>query len=77
MRFQPYAEFFFMDDKTHQQIAPAALFRSRNPLDPVSQQLLHQLQQSFAERPGTGNPVYAGADCGGNRCPQCGMHIHG
>ncbi len=33
--FQPYAEFYFMDDKTHQQIAPAALFRSANPLDPT------------------------------------------
>jgi iron complex outermembrane receptor protein len=30
------AEFFFMDDKTHQQIAPAALFRNLDPLDPVS-----------------------------------------
>jgi outer membrane receptor protein involved in Fe transport len=33
--FQPYAEFFFMDDKTHQQIAPAALFENANPLDPT------------------------------------------
>jgi iron complex outermembrane recepter protein len=33
--FQPYAEFFFMDDKTHQQIAPAALFQNANPLDPT------------------------------------------
>jgi iron complex outermembrane recepter protein len=33
---QPYMEFFFMDDKTHQQIAPAALFRNLNPLDGVS-----------------------------------------
>ena len=32
--FQPYAEFFYMDDKTHQQIAPAALFKDSNPLDP-------------------------------------------
>jgi outer membrane receptor protein involved in Fe transport len=32
--FQPYMEFFFMDDRTHQQIAPAAAFRSQNPLDP-------------------------------------------
>jgi iron complex outermembrane receptor protein len=31
--FQPYAEFFFMDDKTHQQVAPAALFKDSNPLD--------------------------------------------
>jgi iron complex outermembrane receptor protein len=31
--FQPYAEFFYMDDKTHQQIAPAALFKDSNPLD--------------------------------------------
>ena len=34
--FKPYFEFFFMDDRTHQQIAPAALFRSLNPLDTVS-----------------------------------------
>jgi outer membrane receptor protein involved in Fe transport len=33
--FQPYAEFFFMDDKTHQQTAPAALFKDSNPLDPT------------------------------------------
>jgi iron complex outermembrane recepter protein len=33
--FQPYAEFFFMDDKTHQQVAPAALFQNANPLDPT------------------------------------------
>ncbi|MFI4895369.1 MAG: TonB-dependent receptor domain-containing protein [Steroidobacterales bacterium] len=32
--FQPYAEFYFMDDRTHQQIAPAALFRGLNPTDP-------------------------------------------
>src|SRR6266478_3172251 len=35
--FQPYAEFYFMDDKTHTQIAPAALFRpSSNPTDPIT-----------------------------------------
>ncbi|HEY1314162.1 MAG TPA: TonB-dependent receptor, partial [Steroidobacteraceae bacterium] len=33
--FKPYAEFFFMDDKTHQQVAPAALFKDSNPLDPT------------------------------------------
>jgi len=31
--FQPYAEFFFMDDRTQQQAAPAALFQNANPLD--------------------------------------------
>ena len=31
--FKPYAEVYFMDDQTHQQIAPAALFRASNPLD--------------------------------------------
>jgi iron complex outermembrane recepter protein len=31
---QPYAEFYFMDDQTHQQVAPAAIFRDGNPLDP-------------------------------------------
>jgi outer membrane receptor protein involved in Fe transport len=35
--FKPYAEFFFMDDKTSQQVAPAALFRNANPLDPSGQ----------------------------------------
>jgi len=29
---QPYVEFTFMNDKSHQQIAPAALFRASNPL---------------------------------------------
>jgi outer membrane receptor protein involved in Fe transport len=32
--FQPYAEFFFMNDRTHQEVAPSALFRDSNPLDP-------------------------------------------
>jgi iron complex outermembrane recepter protein len=31
--FQPYMQFFFMDDKTHQVVAPAALFKDANPLD--------------------------------------------
>lgn len=31
---RPYAEFYFMDDKTHQEIAPSALFTDSNPLDP-------------------------------------------
>jgi iron complex outermembrane recepter protein len=30
----PYAEFYFMDDRTHQQAAPTALFADLNPLDP-------------------------------------------
>ncbi len=33
--FQPYAEFFFMDDRTHQQVAPAAAFFGSNPFDPT------------------------------------------
>jgi iron complex outermembrane recepter protein len=33
--FKPYSELFFMDDKTDQQVAPAALFRNANPLDPT------------------------------------------
>jgi hypothetical protein len=33
--FQPYMEFFFMDDKTHQVVAPAALFKDANSLDPT------------------------------------------
>jgi outer membrane receptor protein involved in Fe transport len=34
--FKPYAEFYFMDDKTHQQVAPSALFKDLNPLDPLT-----------------------------------------
>jgi iron complex outermembrane recepter protein len=34
--FQPYAEFYFMNDKTHQVVAPAALFIGQNPLEPVT-----------------------------------------
>ena len=33
--FKPYSEFFFMNDQTHQQVAPAALFKDSNPLDPT------------------------------------------
>src|SRR5258708_533998 len=33
--FQPYSELFFIDDKTHQQVAPAALFNDSHPLDPT------------------------------------------
>jgi iron complex outermembrane recepter protein len=32
---KPYVELFVMDDRTHQQIAPAALFKDANPLDPT------------------------------------------
>jgi outer membrane receptor protein involved in Fe transport len=32
---RPYAEFGFMNDRTDQKIAPSALFRSANPLDPT------------------------------------------
>jgi iron complex outermembrane receptor protein len=31
---QPYAEFYFMDDRSHVQLAPSALFKDSNPLDP-------------------------------------------
>ena len=31
---KPYFEFGFMNDKTHQEIAPSALFRDSNPTDP-------------------------------------------
>jgi outer membrane receptor protein involved in Fe transport len=31
-----YAEFGFMNDRTHQEIAPSALFRGSNPNDPLS-----------------------------------------
>ena len=31
---KPYVEFHMMDDKTHQAIAPSALFRLSNPNDP-------------------------------------------
>jgi iron complex outermembrane receptor protein len=30
---KPYAEFAFMNDRSHQQVAPAALFRDQNPND--------------------------------------------
>jgi len=30
---QPYGEFMFMNDKTHQGVAPSALFRDSNPTD--------------------------------------------
>jgi outer membrane receptor protein involved in Fe transport len=33
--FKPYAEFNFMDDRTDQKVAPTALFRQSNPLDPT------------------------------------------
>src|SRR5262249_23323381 len=33
--FQPYAEFFFMDDRSTTKVAPSALFRDSNPLDPT------------------------------------------
>ena len=33
--FQPYAEFYFMDDRTTQDVAPAALFKDSNVLDPT------------------------------------------
>jgi len=32
---RPYVEFNFMNDRSHQQIAPAALFRDSNPNDPT------------------------------------------
>src|SRR3982074_2528832 len=32
---RPYAEFGFVNDRTDQKIAPSALFRSANPLDPT------------------------------------------
>lgn len=31
---KPYAEVYFMDDRTDQAVAPAALFKESNPLDP-------------------------------------------
>ena len=33
-QFRPYAEFGYMNDRTDQKIAPSALFRGSNPLDP-------------------------------------------
>ncbi|MBS0374416.1 MAG: TonB-dependent receptor [Proteobacteria bacterium] len=33
--FKPYAELSYMSDRTDQKIAPSALFRSSNPLDPA------------------------------------------
>ncbi|MDP9066205.1 MAG: TonB-dependent receptor plug domain-containing protein, partial [Pseudomonadota bacterium] len=34
--FQPYTEFYFMDDKSEVNVAPAALFKDSNPLDPLT-----------------------------------------
>ena len=50
---QPYVEFSFMNDKTHQEIAPSALFREQQPAD-GRRQLSDQLQQSAAERAAAG-----------------------
>jgi iron complex outermembrane recepter protein len=59
--FQPYADFFFMDDKTRQQAAPSALFQNANPLDPTgagdyfincSNPLLSAQQQGILCTPG-------------------------
>jgi outer membrane receptor protein involved in Fe transport len=33
--FQPYTDIYFMDDRTHQQVAPAAAFFGANPFDPT------------------------------------------
>ena len=33
--FQPYAEVYFMDDRTDQAVAPAAAFFGANPFDPT------------------------------------------
>jgi iron complex outermembrane recepter protein len=33
--FQPYTEFYFMDDRTDQAVAPAAAFFESNPFDPT------------------------------------------
>ncbi|MGB6308859.1 MAG: TonB-dependent receptor [Steroidobacteraceae bacterium] len=33
--FQPYADFYFMDDRTDQAVAPAAAFFGANPFDPT------------------------------------------
>ena len=50
---QPYAEFYFMDDKTHQQVAPSALFKDFEPDRSLwNRQLPGQLRQSAIERPG-------------------------
>ena len=38
---QPYVEFGYTNDKTHQEIAPAALFRSSNPLSPDTHYLIN------------------------------------
>jgi outer membrane receptor protein involved in Fe transport len=38
---QPYVEFGFMNDKTHQQIAPSALFGGSNPLTPDNNYLVN------------------------------------
>ena len=61
--FQPYAEFFFMDDKTHQQHrAGRAVQGQQSARSDGRGRLLRQLQQSPVERAATSHPVHAGAD---------------
>jgi len=38
---QPYVEFGYTNDKTHQEIAPSALFRNSNPLSPDTHYLIN------------------------------------
>ncbi|MEA3139819.1 MAG: iron complex outerrane recepter protein [Gammaproteobacteria bacterium] len=69
---QPYAEFYFMDDRTHQQIAPAALFKGSNPLDPLTNNynvncnnpLLSAQQQSTLCTPAQISAAVAAPDAG-------------
>jgi iron complex outermembrane recepter protein len=70
--FKPYAEFYFMDDKTHQQVAPSALFRDLNPLDPqtgnyntnCNNPLLSAQQQSILCTPAQITAANAAPDVG-------------
>jgi iron complex outermembrane recepter protein len=39
--FKPYAEFAYMKDKTHQEVAPTALFRGSNPLSDTGNYLIN------------------------------------
>jgi outer membrane receptor protein involved in Fe transport len=74
--FQPYAELYFMDDRTHQAIAPAALFRGSDPNDPFNagnynvncdNPLLSGQQRGILCSPAqlayVANPVNAGKAC--------------
>ncbi len=63
-----------MDDRTHQPIAPAALFGAPIRSIPLAG-ATGQLQQPVAERPAAVDSVHARADCGRQRESHRGLHV--